>query len=66
MTVEITEDTQSEWIPHEDMSFLSTTGYEPVLRRINKTIDTLLMQVEGLAVVFEVLDVVNVDESVER
>lgn len=67
VTVEVGERPQCEGIPHNDVALLAATGHEAVLRRVDKGVDSLLMEVEGLVLlVGEVLDIVDVDEAIER
>ena len=66
MSIKIVEDTKREWIPEQDMSFLSTTRNQPMHRAVNKTIYTLLMNIEGFIIfVLQVLNIVNMDHTIK-
>lgn len=65
VAIQVAENTQGKWIPHENVSLLAATSYKPMFGRIDETIDTFLMQVECLSVVLEILNIVNMDEGIE-
>ena len=67
MTVKIGKGSQCEWIPHNDVTLLTTTCDESLLAGINKGINTLLMQVKRLIVsVVQILNVVDMNETIKR
>lgn len=67
VAVEVGEGAQGERVPHDDVALLAARSDETVLARVHEGVHALLMQVEGLVLlVDEVLDVVDVDEAVER
>ena len=65
MSIQVAQHTDSERIPHQNVSLFSTTGNKPMLGRVDEGVDTLLVEVECLTVfVLELFDVVNVDHTV--
>jgi len=67
VAIEVGEGTECEGVPHDDVALFSATCNEPMLRRVDEGIDTLLVEVERLVFfVRQVLDVMDVDEAVER
>ena len=65
VAIQVAENTQGKWIPHENMSLFAATCYKPMLGRIDETIDTFLVQVECFSVVLEILNIVNMDEGIK-
>ena len=53
MTIQVGQVLQCVRLPQDDVSLLSATGNEPVLGGVDKTVDTFLMEIEGLASVVE-------------
>lgn len=67
VAVEVSKRSQCEGVPHDDVTLFTATCNEPVLRRIDEGVDTLLVQVKRLVLfVRQLLDVVNMNEAVER
>jgi hypothetical protein len=60
------QNAKSKRIPHDDVTFLTTRSDEPVFVRVHERIDAFLVQVECFVLVYEFVDVVNVDQAVKR
>lgn len=66
MSIQVRERAQGEGVPHDNVSFLSTTRDETVLARVNERVDTLLMKVETFVLlVLEFFHLMNVDHAVQ-
>ena len=67
MTVEVGELLESVGFPENDVALLTAAGDLLVLDAIDEAIDALLVQVErSLGPVVQILQLVHVDETVER
>ena len=67
MTVEVGELLESIGFPENDVALLTAAGDLLVLDAIDEAIDALLVQVErSLGPVVQILQLVHVDETVER
>ena len=66
VSIEINENVKSKRIPHENVSFLTTTCDKSTLLRVDERIDWLLVNVESLIIfVIQVFDIMNMDETVD-
>jgi hypothetical protein len=66
MTIQIVQGLKSVRFPKDNVSLFSTTGDLLLLNRVDKTVDTFLMQVKGLSgTVLERLKLVHVNETVQ-
>lgn len=66
MTFQILQCFQCKWIPHYNVAFLATTSNEPMFIRVNKSIDTFLMQVECFVLfVRKILDTMDMDKTIQ-
>lgn len=67
VAIQVRESAKSEGVPHNNVSFLTATGNESVLGRVNEGVYTLLMKIEGLIIlVIEVFNIMDVNLTVQR
>ena len=66
MTIEVGQVLESVRLPENDVSLFSATCDESVLCGVHKTVDSFLMEIEGLSAVLELVQIVHVDESIQR
>jgi hypothetical protein len=62
----MSQNAHCKWIPHDDVTFLTARGDKLVLLAVHKAVDTLLVKVERLVLKLKFVDVVDVNQTVER
>ncbi len=66
VTIKVGKSAKRERIPHNNVPFLTAGSNKPMSGAVNERVDTFLVEVEGLSLVRQVVDVVDVDETVQR
>jgi len=67
MSIQEGQLTKCEWIPHNDVTLLSTRSHKSVLWGVDEWVDTLLMQVKSFVrSIIKSFNIMNMDEAVKR
>lgn len=67
MSIKVGEHTKCKGVPHKDVPLFTTACNEPTFLRVDKRVDWLLVDVEGLLIfVLKLFDVMDMDKTVDR
>ena len=66
VTVQVRENTECEGVPHNDVPLFTAGSNETMSVTVHERVDTFLVQVECFIFVRQLIDVVNVDQSIQR